>query len=82
MGDMDAVAAQVAALDLVITAANTAAHVSGGLGVETWVLVPNPPDWRWRAAGERSPWYPSVTLFRQKTRGEWSQVVAELARRL
>jgi len=82
LGDMDAVAAQMAALDLVITAANTAAHVSGGLGVETWVLVPNPPDWRWRAAGGRSPWYPSISLFRQKNRGDWSQAVAELARRL
>jgi len=82
LGDMDAVAAQMAALDLVVTAANTAVHVSGGLGIETWVLVPDPPDWRWRSAGERSPWYPSVRLFRQKTRGDWSQVVAELARRL
>jgi len=82
LGDMDAVAAQVAALDLVITAANTAVHVSGGLGIETWVLVPNTPDWRWRAAGDHSPWYPSVRLFRQKSRGDWSQAVAELARRL
>jgi hypothetical protein len=29
-----------------------------------------------------SPWYPTATLFRQSTRGEWSTVVAALDRAL
>jgi hypothetical protein len=45
-------------------------------------MVPFGADWRYGGAGERMAWYGSVTLLRQGRVGEWSDVLAEVARRL
>ena len=76
--DIDAFAAQVAAMDLVITASNATAHVAGALGVPTWVLVPKGFGgmWHWFLARDDSPWYPTVRIFRQQTKGDWGPVIA------
>ncbi len=73
--DIDAFAAQIAALDMVVTIDNSTAHLAGALGVPTWVLLPSAPDWRWLQQREDSPWYPSLRLFRQPQRGDWQAVV-------
>ncbi|MDX2222988.1 MAG: tetratricopeptide repeat-containing glycosyltransferase family protein, partial [Rhodospirillaceae bacterium] len=64
--DIDALAARIAALDLVVTVSNTTAHLSAALGVPTWVLTPRGKGglWYWFDHGDFSPWYPSVRLFR------------------
>ena len=31
-------------------------------------------DWRWLTQGTRSPWYPTMTLFRQSALGRWDEV--------
>jgi len=76
-GPLDAFAAQVAAMDLVITTSSAAAHMAGALNVPTWVFVPKGMGamWHWFLDREDSPWYPSVRLFRQTQRGEWSDVM-------
>lgn len=76
-GDLDAFAAQVASMDLVITTSNAAAHFAGALNVPTWVFVPEGMGgiWHWFLEREDSPWYPSVRLFRQTKRGDWQDVV-------
>ena len=65
-GDVDAAAAQIAALDLVVTVSNTAAHMAGALGVPTMLYVPRGKRhlWYWRDAGAKNPWYRSVTVHR------------------
>jgi ADP-heptose:LPS heptosyltransferase len=73
--DIDLFAAQVAAMDLVITIDNSTAHLAGALGVPTWVLLPFVPDWRWLLSRTDSPWYPTLRLFRQPQRGDWQSVV-------
>lgn len=75
LSDIDSFAAQVAAMDLVITIDNSTAHLAGALGVPTWVLLHFAPDWRWLQTGEDSPWYPSLHLFRQSEPGDWHSVV-------
>ena len=72
--DMDAFAAKVAALDLVVSVDNSTVHLSGALGVPTWVLLPQVPGWRWTIADARSLWYPAARLFRQPHCGNWSPV--------
>jgi hypothetical protein len=32
------------------------------------------PDWRWLLEREDSPWYPSMKLYRQQQRGDWTAV--------
>jgi tetratricopeptide (TPR) repeat protein len=73
--DIDVFAAQIAAMDLVITIDNSTAHLAGALGVPVWLLLPFAPDWRWLRARERSPWYPTMRLFRQPKLGDWQSVV-------
>jgi ADP-heptose:LPS heptosyltransferase len=72
---MDLFAAQIAAMDLVITIDNSTAHLAGALGVPVWVLLPFAPDWRWLLEREDCPWYPSMRLFRQPLPGDWESVV-------
>ena len=73
--NIDRFAAQIAAMDMVITIDNSTAHLAGALGVPTLVLLPFAPDWRWRQTGENSLWYTSLRLFRQPKPGDWQAVV-------
>jgi len=43
------------------------------------MLVAQPPDFRWLERRDDSPWYPTLRLFRQVRRGEWSEIVARVA---
>jgi tetratricopeptide (TPR) repeat protein len=76
--DIDVFAAQVAALDLVITIDNSTAHLAGALGVPVWVLLPFAPDWRWQLEREDSPWYPAMRLFRQPQPGDWQSAMEQV----
>jgi tetratricopeptide (TPR) repeat protein len=80
--DMDDFAAQIAALDLVVTIDNSTAHLAGALGVPVWLLLPFAADWRWLDAGERSPWYPTMRLFRQPKLRDWHSVIERVGRAL
>jgi Tfp pilus assembly protein PilF len=78
LGDFDNTAAIVQNLDLVITCDSALAHLAGGLGVPVWVPLPLVPDWRWLQDREDSPWYPTMRLFRQSRRGDWSEPFARM----
>jgi tetratricopeptide (TPR) repeat protein len=80
--DLDAFAAKIAALDLVLSVGNATVHLAGALGVPAWAVLPKIPGWRWMLAGRESPWYSSVRLFRQRERGQWAPVFDEIANAL
>jgi ADP-heptose:LPS heptosyltransferase len=79
LDDFAETAAAITQVDLVLTADTAVAHLAGALGVPTWVMLPASPDWRWLRAGERSPWYPSLRLFRQASDRSWAPVVDAVA---
>ena len=60
--------------DLIITSDTSVAHLAGGMGKPVWLLLKNIPEWRWGLDGETTFWYPSLRLFRQKERNNWSEV--------
>jgi ADP-heptose:LPS heptosyltransferase len=62
-------------MDVVVTVDTSVAHLSGALGVPTWVLLPYIPDWRWLLERQDSPWYQSVSLFRQSKDRSWEVVI-------
>ena len=64
--------------DLIITSDTAVAHLSGALGCPTWVALKYVPDWRWMLDRSDSPWYPTMTLYRQKTVGNWVSVFEEI----
>lgn len=76
LSDMDDFAAQVAALDGVITIDSTLANVAGALDVPTVVLR---DDWfrrNWPVFSDRVPWYPSVRVAGKNGR-DWGPVFDE-----
>jgi len=77
--DFAETAALIANLDLVITVDTAVAHLAGAMGKPVWVLLPFILDWRWMLDRGDSPWYPTMRLFRQRSRGDWSGVVERVA---
>jgi len=82
--DIDGVTALAAACDLVVSVSSTHVHLAASAGRPTWVLVPASAGslWYWMRDTERTPWYPSVTIFRQTHLGQWDDMIAEIADRL
>ncbi len=64
--DLDGLAAQVEALDLVISIANTTVHFAGATGQPCWTIVPKMPSWRWIRGRTDNVWYPTMRLFWQQ----------------
>lgn len=71
-------AALMQSLDLVIASDSAVAHLSGALGRPTWVALKHVPEWRWMLRRDDSPWYPTMRLFRQATRGDWDGVFSAM----
>jgi hypothetical protein len=70
-------------LDLVISVDTAITHLSGALGRPTWAMLNQYAlDWRWLLNRNDSPWYPSVKLFRQPSRGDWSSVIDQVCQYL
>ena len=77
-GFLDTAAAMMS-LDLVITSDTSIAHLAGALGRPVWVALRKVPDWRWQLGREDSPWYPTMRLFRQTERDDWTPIFAAMA---
>ncbi|HHZ92484.1 TPA: tetratricopeptide repeat protein, partial [Candidatus Poribacteria bacterium] len=74
LSNLDDFAAQISALDLIVSTSNATVHMSGGLGKKVWVLLSSRPDWRWMLEREDTPWYQTMRLFRQEKAGDWERV--------
>jgi tetratricopeptide (TPR) repeat protein len=72
-------------MDHIITIGNSVAHLCGALGIPTTVLLPSVADWRWGFSGEKSVWYDSLELRRNKEPYSWVELLdetkSELARK-
>jgi hypothetical protein len=77
--DLDGLAALMTALDLVVSVDSSAVHLAGAVGSRAWVLLPFVPDWRWYLGGGDTPWYKSITLYRQTTWAGWDDVISRVA---
>jgi tetratricopeptide (TPR) repeat protein len=82
IADFADTAALCECLDLVVSVDTSVAHLSASLGRPTWILLPFVPDWRWLLDRSDSPWYPSVTLYRQTAATDWTGVLERLRRDL
>ncbi len=75
-------AAIIQNLDLVISCDTVLVHLAGALGVDVWVPTSFVPDWRWLLERSDSPWYPTLRLFHQRERLNWSGVFSNIASEL
>ena len=65
-------------LDLVITCDTAIGHLAGALGIKVWLALKFVPDWRWMLDRTDSPWYPSVSLYRQQKIDDWTPVFEQM----
>lgn len=77
--DMDGWLSQVAAMDAVVSIANTTVHGAGGLGIPTMCTVSNQSDWRWidPEVYKGCYWYPSVDACYQTSNSDWKPALSE-----
>ena len=68
--------------DLIITCDTSIAHLAGGMGKPVWLLLRDIPFWTWGLKSERTFWYPSMKLFRQKERLNWHEVIERVSNAL
>jgi len=71
--------AQIAALDHVISVDNSTIQVSGSIGVPTWTLLSEVPEWRFGLKRLDHLWHPSIRIFRQYKKGEWDLLMREVS---
>jgi len=69
-------------LDLLITIDSSIAHVAGGLGIKTWLLLDYNNDFRWGTNGNTTNWYPSFEIIRQQNIYDWDSVANQVCEKL
>jgi hypothetical protein len=84
---LDDLAARMAALDLVITVDDPAAHLAGALGTPVWTLLSYAWGWRWMLARDSAPsygslWYPNMRLFRPRRPSAWPEMMTRVRQAL
>ena len=78
--DLDGFAAQIAALDAVVSISNTTIDMAGMLGTPTLHIRDDKSSQIWPLSGP-SPWYPDM-VFLYKQQRPWSDVFAEARSRV
>jgi hypothetical protein len=70
-------AAVIDEMDLMITTDTAVVHVAASLGKPVWNMLTYEGFWLY-GAGDTTPWYPSMRLFRQEKPGDWDGVFARV----
>ena len=78
MKDYDDSAAFMRNMDLIISICTSAAHLAGAIAARTWLLLDVNPHWVWLTGRDDSPWYPTLTLYRQSAYRDWAPVMARV----
>jgi hypothetical protein len=78
----DNTAGLISQLDLIISIDTVIPHLSGAMGVPTWVMLTDYGcDWRWFMNRNDSPFYNCMRLFRQQN-GTWDNVLQSITNEL
>lgn len=68
----------ISQLDLVVSIDTVIPHLSGAMGIPTWVMLTDYGcDWRWFISRNDSPFYNCMRLFRQ-TNSTWDSVLQSI----
>ena len=72
----------VASCDLVISSCTSVSHLASAMGIDTWVVIPVMGYYLYALDGDKTPYYDSMTLFRQEVFGEWEAPFNKIKERL
>ena len=83
--DIDGVASLIKSCDIIITVSNSNAHISGKLGVKTFLLLPfnDGKLWYWGMNTDTDIiWYPSIEPIRMNKENDWNSCISKLNEKL
>lgn len=80
--DLETILALMGLLDDYVCVSNTNVHLRAAQGRTARVLAPHPPEFRWLAEGEASPWFPGDRVYRQTAHGAWDPALLRLTAEL
>ena len=83
--DINGVASLIKSCDFVITVSNSNAHISGKLGVKTFLLLPFSDGklWYWGLNTDNEViWYPSIKPLRMEKENDWNSCIINLEKEL
>lgn len=75
-------AAYLKNIDVLVTIDSSIAHLAGGLGIKTFLLLPYNPEWRWFTDTQTTPWYPNIKIFKQTNQNDWEEVISRVKKEL
>jgi len=64
---------------VVVSVDTSVVHLAGAMGKPVFLLDRYDNCWRWLSGRTDSPWYPSLTIFRQDTPGDWATPMRRIA---
>ena len=76
--NFDDTAAAMKNLDMLITVDTANAHLAGALGINTIMLLPYCPDWRWFDNTEKTEWYNSLKIIKQEDCKTWNPEIQKI----
>ena len=65
--DFDELASIMQKMDLIISVDTAVIHLAGALNLPAILLLPEFTDWRWELDKDKTPFYPSIKIFRKNT---------------
>lgn len=74
--DFSDTAALIALCDVVVTVDTAVANLAGAMGANVWLMDRYDHDWRWSEIA--TPWFPTVTVYRQTKERNWVPVVEKI----
>lgn len=72
-------ASAIKAMDIVVSTDTSVAHLAGALGKPTIMLLARRDWWRWGNSGDKTPWYPSMTIVRQEKPFHWEKEIKKVS---
>jgi hypothetical protein len=78
----DDTASALKQMNLLISCDTAVAHLAGCMGIPTWIVLPNPREWRWLVDVSTTNWYETVRLFSQGTPKDWDSVMVAVVSEL
>lgn len=76
--DFSDTAAAIENLDLLVSVDTSVLHLAGAMKKETWLIINRIADWKWFKDTDKSFWYDSLTVFRNKKDEGWSETLEEI----
>lgn len=75
-------ASSIMACDMVVSVDTACVHLAASLRKPSYLMCAFAPDWRWKLGRNDSPWYDSLTIFRQRRLGNWDNVLQDIPNKL